>query len=543
MRPSTPVAPEAAQARVATRPTSPTRPTPSSPLPVLTPGRTRAVLAVVALALMAVVSAVSGLNVALASLARDTGATQTELTWIVDAYTVVFAGLLLLAGALGDRYGQRELLAGGLAVFGAAAALGMLTSDPHLLIAVRALMGVGAAAIMPTTLSVITTSFPPAERPRAIGIWVGVAGGGAVLGLFGAGLLLQYFSWNSFFALNVVLAGLALLGTIALVPRSRDADAPRLDLPGALLSLVTVGGLVFGIIEGPERGWTDGLTVGALVLGLLAGTAFVAWELRAEHPVLDPRLFRLRGFSAGSLTIAVQFFSAFGFFFIALQYLQFVVGYSPLRAAAALLPLPLVMIPLARRAPLIAQRVGFGRLAPIGLLSMAAGFVVLAQLGTELSYGVFATGLVLFAAGMALAGTPATTAITASLPPAKQGVASAVNDTARELGSALGIAVLGSVLNQQYRSGMASAVAGLPAPVAERVQSSVAFTRSPELHRLGGDVADRLAGLVHQAQQSFVAGISAAVLVAAALLVVTAVVVAVRARRTDTTTDDTTTAG
>ncbi|HSO55798.1 MAG TPA: MFS transporter, partial [Actinomycetes bacterium] len=231
--------------------------------------RTHAVLAVVALALMAVVSAVSGLNVALPSLARDTGATQSELTWIVDAYTVVFAGLLLLAGALGDRYGRKGVLAIGLAIFGTAAAFGLATTDPTQLIVVRAFMGVGAAAIMPTTLSVITTSFPEAERPRAIGVWVGVAGGGAVLGLFGTGILLEFFDWNSFFGLNVALAALALAGTLALVPRSADEHPPRLDLVGAALSLVAVAGVVFGIIEGPERGWTDALTASVLAVGLL----------------------------------------------------------------------------------------------------------------------------------------------------------------------------------------------------------------------------------------------------------------------------------
>ena len=202
--------------------------------------RTRAILAVMVIALMAVVSAVSGLNLSLPSLARDTGASQTRLTWIVDAYTVVFAGLLLLAGALGDRYGGKGLLLIGLVVFGAAAAVGMVTTDPTHLIVVGVFMGVGAAAIMPTTLSVITTSFPEAERPRAIGVWVGVAGGGAVLGLFGTGILLEFFDWNSFFGLNVALAVLAIAGTLALVPRSVDEHPPRLDLVGAALSLVAV---------------------------------------------------------------------------------------------------------------------------------------------------------------------------------------------------------------------------------------------------------------------------------------------------------------
>jgi EmrB/QacA subfamily drug resistance transporter len=493
----------------------------------MTPRQRRSILFVVALALMAVVSAVSGLNVALPSLARDTGATQTELTWIVDAYTVVFAGLLLFAGALGDRYGRKSLLLIGLVVFGVAAAIGMVTNDPTQLILVRVLMGVGAAAIMPTTLSVITTSFPESERPQAIGVWVGIAGGGAILGLFVTGLLLEWFPWTSFFGLNVALAGLAFLGVLALVPSSADERPPALDLIGALLSLATVSTLVFGIIEGPDRGWTDPATLIALAVGIASGIAFIAWELRSSHPMLDPRLFRLRGFSAGSLTITIQFFSAFGFFFICLQYLQFVTGRSPLEAALALLPLPIVLLPVARRAPLVAQRVGFNRLGPVGLVSMAVGFLVLSRLGVDTPYWLFAVGLVFFAFGMGLAGTPATTAITASLPMAKQGVASAVNDTARELGSAFGIAILGSVLNSQYRDGMATAVAGLPPQIADRVLSSIAFTGSPAVAQLG----DAGRQLVDQARSAFVAGVTDAVLVGSAILLVGAVAVAVLAPR------------
>ncbi|WP_088317734.1 MFS transporter [Kineosporia sp. R_H_3] len=500
---------------------------PSSAAAVLAPRRQRLVLAVMGVSLMTVVSAVSGLNVALPSLARDTGASQTELTWIVDAYTVVFAGLLLFAGALGDRYGRKGILVVGLLVFGAAAAGATVTSDPQVLVALRALMGVGAAAIMPTTLSVITTSFPESERPRAIGVWVGIAGGGAVLGLFGAGLLLEWFDWNSFFALNVVLATLGLVGTLAVVPASRDPHAPPLDVVGALLSLVAVGGVVFGVIEGPGRGWSDGVTVAALAAGLVAGAAFVGWELRRPAPMLDPRLFRLRGFGSGTLSITAQFFAAFGFFFAVLQYLQFVVGLSPLQAALRLLPLPFVMVPLARTAPLLARRVGFRRLGPAGLLLMASGFVVLSRLDVELSYPVLLGGLVLFGAGMGLAGTPATTAITESLPPAKQGVASAVNDTARELGSALGIAVLGSVINQTYRDGVADVASRLPAEAAEHVRASVAFTQSPAVARLG----DAARPVVDAARAAFLDGVSTAMLAAAVFLVVAAVVVLVRSPR------------
>jgi EmrB/QacA subfamily drug resistance transporter len=484
--------------------------------------RTGPVLAVVSLALMTVVSAVSGLNIALPDLARETGATQTEITWIVDAYTVVFAGLLLFAGAVGDRFGRRELLAAGLAVFGIAAALGMITDDPQLLIGVRALMGVGAAAIMPTTLSVITTSFPAEDRPKAIGVWVGMAGGGAVLGLFASGILLEFYSWSSFFGLNVVLATLALIGTLALVPGSVDPDRPRLDVVGGLLSLVAVASLVSGIIEGPEEGWTDPLTLGGIALGLVAAVAFVIWELRVERPMLDPRLFGNRAFSAGTLTVTVQFFASFGLFFVVIQYLQYVVGRSPLEAAVSLLPLPIVLIPLARNAPRLAARIGFRRVAPVGLVLTALGLVVLSRIEVDLAYGWFAVGLVLFAAGMGLAGTPSTTAITESLPHSKQGVASAVNDTAREMGSAFGIAILGSVLNQQYRDGMGEAVQGLPHAVAEGAEGSIAFTQSDRLHQLG-PVADQL---VAAGRSAFVDGSSTALLVAAGIVAVTALVVA-----------------
>lgn len=487
----------------------------------LTKRQRRLVLAVVGLALMAVVSAVAGLNVALPSLARDTGASQTQLTWIIDSYTVVFAGLLLFAGALGDRYGRKLLMVIGLLIFGAASAVGLSVTDPGQIIVVRVLMGVGAAAIMPTTLAVITTSFPEDERPQAIGVWVGIAGGGAILGLFVTGLLLEWFPWSSFFGLNVVLAAMALIGTLAVVPPSVDDDPPALDVVGGLLSLVGISAFVFGIIEGPVRGWTDPLTLGALALGVFAGVAFVLWELRMKKPLLDPRLFRNRGFSAGTLTVTVQFMASFGFFFVALQYLQFVTGRSPLEAAAALLPLPLFLLPTARRAPLVAARVGFRRVAPVGMVLTGVGFLILSQLQADSSYWHFLAGLAAFGVGMGLAGTPATTAITASLPMDKQGVASAVNDTGREVGSALGIAVLGSLLNQGYRDGMADAVAGLPDQIAEGVRSSIAFTASP-LVALMGDTGDRL---VEQAIDAFVAGVGQAVLVGSIILLITAVAV------------------
>jgi EmrB/QacA subfamily drug resistance transporter len=494
-----------------------------SPLTIENDKQRRAVvLRVMCLALMMVVAAVASLNVALPGIARDTGASQTQLQWIVDAYAIVFAALLLPAGAIGDRFGRKPLLAAGLALFGTISFAALFAHSAGTLIALRAGMGVAAALIMPVTLSVITTIFPPEERGKAVGTWVGVAAGGAVIGLLTSGLLLEFFSWPSIFALNVVLAALALVGTIVVVPATREARPPRLDPIGTLLSVAGLAAVVFGTIEGPERGWGDPVTLIALIGGLAGVALFVLWELHRRDPMLDPRNFMRRGFGAGSLSISVQFFAAFGFLFLALPYLQLVLGYSPLQAAAALLPMAAVVIPLSRFAPKIAGRVGVRVTGPIGLGLMATGFLILSTLGTDASYWHFLAGLLPFGAGMALAGSPATTAIVASLPREKQGVASAINDVSRELGGALGIAVLGSVLNTAYRAGVDHHATALPAPVADHARDSLGAAQAIG-HRLGAS------DFVAQATHAFVHGFSLALLAGAAALIGGAIFVALRA--------------
>ena len=471
----------------------------------------RRVLAAMCIALATVVSAVSSLNVALPDLARGLGATQTQLQWIVDSYAVVFSGLLLLAGALGDRLGRRPVLLGGLAAYSAAAAAALLVHDAGALIAVRAVMGLGAAAIMPATLSIITDVFPPGERDRAVSIWAGVAGASALLGLLVSGALLELFAWDSIFAFSSALGVVALIAAARIAPNSK-LDRASLDVVGGVVSAFGLSALVYGIIEGPERGWSDPLTLSAFGLALALITAFVGWELRREEPLLDPRLFRLRGFGAGATSIAVQFFAFFGFIFVILQYIQFVLGYSPLEAGLALAPMALVMMRLSPRVPTLLERFGARRVAPLGLLLMAGGFGVFSTAGLDSGYLLLLAGLLLLGAGAALATTPATAAIVSSLPQRKQGVASAVNDLAREVGGALGIAALGSALTDRYQAGLSDAVAHAPAELAQRAQDALPAALGIA-HRLGGAQGATLAA---QAQSAFVDGLGLAMLIAAA---------------------------
>ena len=471
----------------------------------------RALVPVVCLALATVVSAMASLNVALPSIARDTHASQTSLAWIIDAYSLVFAALLLPAGALGDRYGRRRALLAGLTVFGVGSALAMTVTSSGALIALRGVLGLGAALVMPATLSTITSTVPLERRARAVGLWAGVAGGSAVVGLLTSGLLLQAWSWRAVFGLNGVLAIAAIIGTVRSVPESADEDAARLDAGGAALAVVGLVALVYSVIEAPEAGWLSARTVSGIGLGLVVLASFVAFELRQKTPMLDPRLFGNRRFSAGSLSILVQFFAFFGFVFISLQYLQIVRGDSPLLAAVSVLPMAAAMMPMARLAPTVSARFGARATCFTGLVTIAVALTVLSRIGIESSYWLFAAGLVPLGIGMGLAMTPATTAITEALPAAQQGVGSAMNDLAREVGGALGIAIIGSVLTAGYRS-------HLHGPLAARERGSFAVAA-----HLGGQAAA-------EARVAFVDGIHVALLVGAGAAFVAAVAVALLLR-------------
>jgi EmrB/QacA subfamily drug resistance transporter len=477
---------------------------------------TRAITAVVCIALATVVSAMSSLNVALPDIARSTHAGETQLTWIIDSYSLVFAALLLPAGALGDRFGRRLTLLLGLGIFGTASAVAMTVDGAHELIALRAVLGLGAALVMPATLSTITGTFSAEQRVKAVSVWAGVAGGSAVLGLLCSGVLLEFWSWRSIFALNVVLAAAAIVGTLRVVPESADPAAPKLDLVGALLAVVGLVAVVFSIIEAPTYGWDAGRTLAGLAGGLAVLVVFVCVELRRRHPLLDPRVFTRRRLSAGSLSIFVQFFAFFGFVFVVLQYLQIVRGDSALQSALLMLPMAAAMMPTARLAPVLVARVGSRIVCVTGLVLISGALVVLSQLDADSSVWLLVGGLVPLGIGMGAAMTPATSAITEALPQSQQGVGSAMNDLARELGGALGIAVVGSVLTSTYHDHFAlpQAAGGLPGGLADKARESVAMA----VH-VGGPVAD--AG-----RSAFVDGLHAGLLVGSGAAIVAAILVA-----------------
>jgi EmrB/QacA subfamily drug resistance transporter len=471
------------------------------------------VTAVVCLALAAVVSAMASLNVAGPDLARSTGATQTQLEWIIDAYSLIFASLLLPAGALGDRFGRRRALLGGLAVFIAASAMAFTSQSAKELIVLRGLLGAGAAFVMPATLSTITTTFPTAQRSRAVGIWATVAGGSAVVGLVCSGALLEVFSWRSVFGLNIALAAVAMAGVVRFVPESARPTTTRFDTVGSVLASAGLVAVVFSVIEAPSAGWMATRTLAGLAVGLAVLGAFVIWELRHKHPLLDPRLFARRYLTAGTLSIFMQFFAFYGFTFVALQYLQGVRGYSPFLAALAVLPLAAAMMPVGRATQKLAVIIGSRAVAVGGLALIGTGLLLVSQVDTSSGYWLFLAGIVPLGIGMGAATAPATTAITEALPRSKQGVGSALNDLSREVGGALGIAVIGSVLAGIYRSNLH--LPGISPALTQRARGSFAVA----VHA-GGSIQTA-------ADRAFVDGTHAALICAAAAALLAAVAVAV----------------
>jgi len=430
-------------------------------------------LVVLCLSLLIVFVGNSSLNVAIPTLSRVLGATESQLQWVIASYSLVFAGLLFTTGALGDRFGRKGALQTGLGIFLLACLAASQSDQMWQIIACRAAMGLGAALIMPSTLSILVNVFPPHERTKAIAIWASVTGAAGAVGPVASGLILTHFSYGAVFFINVPFVLTALVAGFFLVPKSKDPEQGVLDPLGAFLSIVGLVSLVYGLIEAPDRGWAAPVTLAAFAVAAIALTAFVLWELHVDEPMLDIRYFRKPAFAVGTSGMMLVFLAMFGSMFLLTQYFQLVLGLSPLDAALLLLPMAPIMIIVAPLTPRLSARFGANRTVAGGMLLLAGGFLMLRTIGVDSSPLRVIVALVPMTAGMALAMSPMTAAIMSSVPPRRAGAGSAMNDATRELGAALGIAVMGSIASSQYSSQLAGLTSGLPDAARHAAESSI----------------------------------------------------------------------
>jgi len=452
-------------------------------------------------------------NVALPSLVRQLHASDSQLQWVVDAYNLLFAASVLVFGSLSDRFGRKGMLLAGLSLFGLASVAGGLTNDPGQLIFTRALMGVGAAMVFPTTLSLISNVFTErGERARAIGLWGAITGAAIALGPIIGGWLLQAFDWRSVFFAMTPIAAIAALLAARNVPTSRDPGAARTDRAGFAISTAMVGLLVYSVIEAPDYGWGSARTLGGFALSALLAVGFWAWERRTDAPMLDVSLFRNPRFSAASASVAISFFALSGFIFLVTQYFQFLKGYGPLSTGVRMLPVATFVALSSIVGARLAVRFGTKLVVASGLLSMAAFYLwVATTASTGTGYATIAAQMVILGTGMGLTSAPATEAIMGVVPKAKAGVGSAVNDATRLLGGTLGVAVAGSVFASLYASRLTSALpTGLPSPLVRTAHASVGAALTVA-QRVGQAGHAALAGDIHTAVSSaFFHGFSAA---------------------------------
>jgi EmrB/QacA subfamily drug resistance transporter len=431
-------------------------------------------LLVLCLSLLIIVMANTALTVAAPAMTEDLGLSSADLQWVIDGYTVPYAALMLLLGATGDKYSRRGALVLGLVVFGGGAVSGYLAGSATAVIAARAVMGAGAAMIMPATLSLLAATFPRAERAKAITLWTATAGLAIAAGPLVAGALLEHHGWSSTFLINVPIAALAIVGALVLVPPSRSGHHGRIDYGGGLLSVVWIGALVYMIIEGPHFGWGVKAVTAAVVAGAEL-VAFVLWELRHPRPVLDVRRFTDRGFAGSNLAVALFFLAVFGAFYYLTQHLQFVLGYDALDTGLRMLPLAGAVFVGSALTGYLTPRVGMKWTVTAGMVGGTAALALLTQVDSGSSYGDFVAPLIVLGLAIGLALSPCTDAIMGAFPESQLGVGGAVNDTSLELGGSLGIAILGSLLATSYSGHLSDATAGgkLPASSLETAQDSV----------------------------------------------------------------------
>jgi EmrB/QacA subfamily drug resistance transporter len=434
------------------------------------------ILAVLCTSVLVIVMDGTIINVALPSLVKDLGASTSQLQWIEDAYTLVFAGLLLASGSLSDRFGRKGFLIAGMTVFGTCSAIGAMSGSASQLITARAAMGIGAAMIFPATLAILINVFRDAkERAKAIAIWAATSGISIALGPVTGGYLLEHFWWGSVQMVNVPIVAVALVAIVAVVPNSKDHTVQRADPFGMVLSIAAVSILVWATIEGPSHGWLSATTLGAFAAAMVLGVAFVQHERNSTHPMLDLRVFANRRFSAGVSSINVAFFGLMGFTFMVTQYFQFVRGYSALSAGLHTVPFAVFTGVAAPMSTKVVARFGTKLVVATGLAMTSVGFVISSTAGQHGPYAQMVLAMFFMGTGLGLVNAPATDAVMGSLDPEKAGVGSAVNDTSRELGGTLGVAILGSVFSSIYTSSVATGLRplGVPAKDVAVAQQSV----------------------------------------------------------------------
>ena len=433
------------------------------------------ILGVLCASLLAVVLANGSLNLALPSLARDLDATQLELTWIVEAFILVFACLLMVAAALADRFGRARSMQIGLGVYALAAAYAALIADSSMdVIGSRAVMGLGAAFVMPNTLSIVNVVFPRRERPRAIAIWAAVSSAGFMASGVITGLLLEVFSWHSVFVLSGVLAVVALVGNWWMVPNSRDESRTRVDVVGGVLVTAALVGIVYGIMQASHAGFSAPQVLASWTIGALALAAFIAWERHTPAPLLDLTLFRDPAFAISALAITLAFFAMMNAFFSNSQIFQLVLGFTPLESAISFIPIMLPMVLLTPYVPNISARLGTKWTVAPGLALVGVGFVLMALWPTSVQYWQVAGAMFILIVGMALAMTPSTSMLMSAVPRQRSGMGSGMNNTTRQVGGAFGIAVLGSFVSAGYNSRMAEAAGNVPGADEAIAQGSLA---------------------------------------------------------------------
>lgn len=472
------------------------------------------VLAVLCVSLLMVSLDDMILNVALPTIVRDLHASSSDLQWMVDAYVIVFAGLLLVAGSFGDRIGRKWVFMVGLALFACGSAASAFSPTSASLIASRAFMGIGAAAVMPSTLSILTNVFTaPRERARAIGVWSGTTGLGVAIGPMAGGWLLAHFWWGSVFLVNVPIATIGLLAAARTIPNSKNPAYIRPDPVGAVLSIAGMGVLLWGIIEAPQRSWTSPLTLGAVAGGIVVLGAFVVWERHCDHRMLELSFFRSRQFSAAIGAMALVIFALMGALFLLTQYLQFSLGYSPLQTGLRVAPIAVVLLVIAPASSILVRLLGAKVVVCSGMGLIAVGMVLLARSTVFGTYGDALPAFFLLGIGTGLSFAPCTTAVMSALPPEQAGIGSATDSAAVQTGGALGVAVMGSLLNTRYQDHLVPVLAhvAIPRPVLELVTGSLGGALAVAAH-VGGHLGNELAEL---ARSAFVSGMDLGLLAGA----------------------------